>query len=173
MDFFGELLGWFIIIIVAFGLAALAGTLIRKSKTSGYKKYLVDNFPHLPPDIDMLIAKRKSKQIKPDIALILPDTGTDILLLLNESGRDITHKAYTFDELVSVESTHQMIARGAMPKTWSYEETLSLGFNDGKTYHLILENVSNKTGSDQGAVIVKNMIAPYKNKLMAIMEKKE
>jgi len=160
----------FIFFMIIWIVGLLIGRSISKKKLSNFRKYLGDNLPEIDPSKEeILIAKQKSKQVQPDIALLMREDMEDIILLLDVKGTGITHKRYQNEDLKAFKSTDQIISRGLFPKTHSYEETLQLDFADGNSYKLILENVSNKQGSDQGANVVRNMFAPWKRKLNNIV----
>lgn len=171
MDF-GELAGTFLVYFLFFMAIALIAFFIsraiNKKKLGGFKKYVAEKLPNIKPEQEMLLAKQKSKQIKSDIALLIDEDTQEIILLRDVKGTGITHHAYGYANLKAVTSTNQIISRGIAPKTYSYEETLHLAFNDGSGYDLILENISNKHGSDSGATFVRNFFAPWREKLTKI-----
>lgn len=159
----------FVIFIAVWIVALLIGRVIQKKKMSNFRKFISENLPEINPEKEqILIAKQKSKQVRPDIALMMPEQTEQILILVDEKG--IHLKRYSYDQLKAVRSLDQVLSRGLFPKTFSYEEMLQMDFNDGKSYQLVLENVSNKQGSDQGADIVRGMIAPWRRKLKEILE---
>lgn len=161
----------FVLLMVAWIVALIAGRAISKKKLASFRNYIAKKLPESDASREeLLIAKQKSRQIRPDIALLIKDITEEIILLLDVKGTGITHKKYGFGELLSVHSTNQVIGRGFLSKTYSYEETLALTFTDGQTYPLILENTSNKSGSDQGADVVRNLFAPWKRRLNSILQ---
>ena len=157
--------GTFVILMVIFFVARM----FSKKKMGAFKDYLAQKFPDLK-DAEIFAAKQKSKGIKLDIALALNEAKKEIVLLLDNKGEDLTHKVYGFKDLKAVDSTDQIIARGALPKTYSYEQTMKLTFKDGGTYLFVSENVSNKRGDDKGAQLVKDTFAPWEGKLKEIMK---
>ncbi len=170
-----ELLLVFVITFVFFMavwiIALLIGRSISKKKLSSFRKYLQDQLPEInPDDQEVLIAKQVSKQVRPDIALVINQENEEIIILQEIKGQGIRHQRYDFGDLTEVKTTDQILSRGLFPKTYSYEETLHVSFNDGKRYALIIENISNKQGKDQGADVVRNIIAPWHRKLNAILE---
>jgi len=46
-----------------------------------------------------------------------------------------------------------------------------VGFVGDVVYQFILENISNKHGTDQGADVVRNVFAPFESKLKALLGK--
>lgn len=162
----------FVLFMAVWIVAMLIGRSINKKKLGNFRKYIEEKLPNIDPEKDqILIAKQKSKQISPDIALLMPENTREIILLVDEKGSGISHKIFSYDDLIAVRSLDQVLSRGLFPKTFSYEETLQMDFNDGKTYQLVLENISNKRGNDQGADVIRNMFAPWRRKLTKILEK--
>ena len=175
MDFLEDLgssfLFYFILFLVVGGIAFAIRTVRNKQKEKGFRGYLSQNFPALGPDEPMLMAKSESKKVKPDICLVVDKANQEIIVLSNLSGKVVTHKAYKPTDLTSVDRTDQMISRGFAPKTWSYEECLNLGFNDGSHYRFYLENISNRNGTDAGADAVRDIFRPWFEKLNAYLQK--
>lgn len=160
----------FIFFMLIWIVAMFIGRAINKKRLSQFRTYIKNHLPYVDPaNENILIAKQKSKQVKSDIALLINETSREILVLLDEKGEGITHKSYPFDELKIARSEDQVISRGFLPKTYSFEERLKLEFRDGASYQLILENISNKQGNDQGADVVRNIFAPWKRRLNEIL----
>jgi uncharacterized membrane protein YdfJ with MMPL/SSD domain len=152
-------------------IALLIGRSINKKKLSNFRKYLQEKLPgNNQVNQELLIAKQKSRQVQPDIALVINEMENDIVILQDIKGEGISHRSYDYDQLKEIKSTNQILSRGLLPKTYSYEETLHLSFKDGRTYQFIIENISNKQGNDQGADVVRNIFAPWKRKLNALLE---
>jgi hypothetical protein len=152
-------------------IALLIGRAISKKKLSSFRKYMQDQLPEIDPDNqDVLIAKQVSKHVRPDIALVISEEDQEILILQDIKDQGISHQKYDFSDLVEVTTTHQILSRGIFPKTYSYEETLYISFKDGKRYQLVIENISNRQGNDQGADVVRNIIALWYRKLNAVLE---
>lgn len=163
----------FVFFMAIWIIALLIGRSISKKKLSNFRKYLQEKLPDIDPDNkEVLIAKQKSKQVRPDIALLIHETENEIIILQEKKGEGISHHRYNDDQLEEISTSDQILSRGLLPKTYSYEETLHLSFKDGESYHFVIENISNKSGSDQGADVVRNIFAPWRRKLRAILEKK-
>lgn len=170
-----EFLLTFIILFVFFMalwiVALLIGRAISKKKLSSFRKYLQEKLPDIDPENqEILIAKQKSKQIQPDIALVIYEAANDIIILQDVKGVGMSHYCYDYDQLEEVKTTNQVLSRGLFPKNFSYEETLHISFKDGNNYQFVIENISNKNGNDQGADVVRNIFAPWRRKLGAILE---
>ena len=166
---------YFVFIFVLFMAVWIVSMLISRSISKKKLKRFIDYIHENLPDIDHendehLFAKQKSKQVRPDIMLLIKEERQNILLILDSKTVGISHKSYAFEDLVDVNSTNQIIGRGLLPKTYSYEETLQLTFKDGETFQMILENISNKQGTDQGANIVREIFAPWQRKLNQIIK---
>lgn len=168
----------FVVIFVIFMLIWIVGLwiarLISKKKLNNFRNYIQENLPGVDLEKDkVLIAKQTSKQLRPDIALLINDAQEEIIILQEFKGTGMTHHRYHFDDLRDVESSTQIISRGLFPKTHSYEERLHLEFVDNESFDLILENISNKRGDDQGAEVVKNLFSPWRRKLNLIIKDRD
>jgi len=170
MDFILEFLAIFIFFLVLSLVVGLIAYLVAKKKKGVFKNYALQHFPDLK-DQELLIAKQTSKKAKLDIALIINDAKEELVLLLDVPGKGIIHKVYSFQNLKVVETFNTILERGFAPKTYSYEQTLALKLDDGSTYRFIMENISNKRGSDKGADVVRNTFAPWEEKLNKIANK--
>lgn len=137
----------FIIIMVAFFISRM----LSKKKEGVFKDYVKQKFPDLPEDTEMFTAKQKSKKVSLDIALLFNDSKKEIILLVANKGEELNHKVFPFKNLTGVESSDQILSRGALPKTYSFEKTMVLKFKDGSSYNFIAEMVSNKQGNDKGS----------------------
>ena len=157
--------GTFVILMVVFFIARM----FSKKKMGAFKDYLTQQFPDLK-DAELFASRQKSKGIKLDIALALNEVKKEIILLLDNKGEGLVHKVYGFKDLKSVDSTDQIIARGALPKTYSFEQTMTLTFKDGGIYLFVSENVSNKHGDDKGAQLVRDTFSPWEEKLNKIVK---
>lgn len=161
----------FVSFMVVWIVALLISRSISKKRLRKFKIYLQENFPHINlQKQEILIARQKSKQFLPDILLLIDETQKEIILITENKDEGITDHRYAFSDLAAVNSSHQIIRRGFFPKTYSYEETLSLNFKDGGRFTLILENLSNKKGDDQGAKVIKEMFAVWQKKLNEIVK---
>ncbi len=130
-----------------------------------------DQLPDINPENEeVLIAKQISKQVRPDIALVINEGEEKIIVLEDIKSKGINHHSYDYDQLEEIKTSDQILSRGLFPKTYSYEETLHLTFKDGKAYKYIIENISNKKGNDQGADVVRNIFAPWRRRLSSILE---
>ncbi len=168
-DFGSSFLFYFVLFMVVAGIAFVFRTIRNKQKEKGFRGYLAQQFPTLSPEIPFLMAKSESKKVKPDIGLVITDDNQQVIVLRNVSGKEVTHKLYTATDLTSLSRTNQMISRGFAPKTWSYEECLDLGFNDGNHYRFYLENISNRHGTDAGADAVRQIYQPWYQKLSSFL----
>ena len=82
----------------------------------------------------------------------------------------ISHASYAFDRLVGVDAEEEVISRGIpSQRTYSFQRTLKLSFDDGKTYPFILENISNKKGTT-GRDVVIEAFRPWEDRLNAIVD---
>ncbi len=161
----------FVGFMVIYIVAMVVGRAIAKKKLGNFRKYIQEKMPNIDSEkTEILIAKQKSKQVRPDIALLIDETYGAIIVLQDKQKEGITHHSYGLGDLTAVDTTDQILSRGLMPKTYSYEETLRISFNDGQTYQMTLENISNKNGNDQGADVVRNLFAPWRRKLNAVLE---
>jgi len=161
----------FVFFMAIWIIALLIGRSISKKKLSNFRKYMQEKLPDIDPDNkEVLIAKQKSKQVRPDIAMVINEGENEIIILQDTQGEGIKHHRYDYDRLEEINTSDQILSRGLFPKTYSYEETLHLSFKDGNSYHFVIENISNKNGNDQGADVVRNIFTPWRRKLSAILE---
>ena len=142
----------------------------NKKKTSVFRNYLKQHFPDFPEEIPIFTAKQASKGITINIVLVINEAKKELILLFANKGEEMNHKIFPFQNLAAVESSDKILSRGIYPKTYSYEKTMVLKFNDGSTYNFILENISNKYGDDKGSVLVDGLFAPWEKKLKEIVE---
>ncbi|MCD6577301.1 MAG: hypothetical protein J7K66_04720 [Anaerolineaceae bacterium] len=156
----------FVIFMVAFFISRIYG----KKKVRAFQDYAKQNFPDLPEDTEIFPAQQKSKKPRLDIALLINDSKKEIILLFANKGEELKHKVFSFKDLISVESSDKMLARGALPKTYSFEKTMNLKFKDGSSYYFILENISNKHGDDPGSDFVRSAFSPWEEKLNKILK---
>jgi sugar-specific transcriptional regulator TrmB len=161
----------FVFFMAVWIIALLIGRSISKKKLSNFREYLQEKLPEIDPDNqEVLIARQVSRQIRPDIAIVINNADTEIIILQDIKKEGIHHYRYDYNELAEIKTSDQILSRGLFPKTYSYEETLHVSFKDGKHYQFVIENISNKKGNDQGADVVRNIIAPWHRKLNAILE---
>ena len=161
----------FVLFMAVWIISMLISRSISKKKLKGFSNYIHENIPDIDSENDEhLFAKQKSKQVRPDIMLLINEEKQNIILIHDIKETGISHKCYGYNDLLDVVSTNQIIGRGLLPKTYSYEETLQISFSDGESYRLILENISNKQGADQGADVVRKIFAPWRRKLEQILE---
>ena len=154
----------FIFFMVIWAVGIFIGRSIQKKRLTAFKAYIRSEMPDINLEKqDILIAKQKSKQVRPDILLMIKEDEKEIILVTGQKGSEITQNRYHFDDLVSVESNNQIISRGVLPKTYSYEESIIISFKDHKNFQLVLENISNKHGDDKGADVVREIFSPYLN----------
>jgi len=161
----------FVGFMVIYIVAMVIGRAISKKKLGNFRKYIQEKLPNIDSEkSEVLIAKQKSKQVRPDIAMLIDEADGSIIVLQDNQKEGITHHSYKYADLTAVDTTDQILSRGLMPKTYSYEETLHITFNDGQSYQMTLENISNKNGNDQGADVIRNLFAPWRRKLNAVLE---
>ena len=163
----------FMLFMAAWFISMMISRAISKKKLKGFSEYIQQNLSDFDTEkVEQLFAKQNSKQVRSDIMLLTDDDNQKIILIQDSKETGITHTGYDFSELVEVSSSDQIISRGLLPKTHSYEETLHLSFSDGESYQLVLENISNKTGSDKGADLVRDIFSPWRRKLEQIIKEK-
>ena len=163
----------FVLFMAAWFVSLLINRSISKKKLKGFNDYIQENMTEIDLEsVEHLFAKQHSKQVRPDIMLMIDDENQNIVLIQDSKTSGISHNSHKFSDLDEVSSTNQVISRGFLPKTFSYEETLIITFNDGEPYHLVLENISNKHGSDKGADLVREIFAPWRRKLDQITKDK-
>ncbi len=164
-DFFGSFVFYFLIFMLIALISWGISRLRSKSKEKGFRGYLAEHFPQFGPNDPMLMAKSKSKQAKPDMAMAIDDAQDQVIILRNPSGKQIEQFVYPASDMTFLNRGSQMIGRGFAPKTWSYEEHLEIIFKDAIRHYFYLENISNKSGTDSGADVVRQMINPWFMKL--------
>lgn len=164
-EFFGSFVFYFIIFLVIAIVAWGISRLRAKSKEKGFRGYLAEHFPQFDAGTPMLMAKSKSKQAKPDMAMVIDDAQDQVIILRNLSGKNIEQFVYSASDMTFLDRGSQMIGRGFAPKTWSYEEHLQIIFKDAIRHYFYLENISNKSGTDSGADVVRQMFEPWFVKL--------
>jgi hypothetical protein len=163
----------FVLFMAVWFVSLMISRAISKKRLRGFREYIQQNLSDFDTEkVEQLFAKQNSKQVRPDIMLLMDDDKQKIILIQDSKITGITHTDYDFIELVEVSSSNQIISRGFLPKTHSYEETLHLSFSDGASFQLILENISNKTGSDKGADLVRDIFSPWHHKLDQIIKDK-
>ena len=163
-------LAWGVAVFVLFMLAAFISRAFNKNKLKAFQAYAKQSIPSVPDGLEMFAAKQKSKGLKLDIVLILNDSAKNLVVLQDNKGEEMKHTIHSYTDLVSADSTDTVISRGALPKQYSYERTLTLTVKDGSSYKFIQEYPSNKHGNDKGSNIVKDIYAPWEAKLKAILE---
>lgn len=157
-------------IFVLYIVAALVGAAIGVKTAKKYKAYLKTHFPQLPDDVDMLVAKQKSKKMGLSIGMVINDPAQEIIVIGKGDGKELQHRVFQYSDLSAAESSHQVIKRGALwQKTFSYERTLLVRFKDGSAFSFIMENISNRAGSDKGSRVVIDAFRPWEEKLNQIL----
>lgn len=157
------------VVIVVFTVAAfLISSRFNRKKIEVFQTYVKQRFPDLPSDTRLLVAKQKRKTMILDIVLLLNEGKEEIIVILANRGHEMTHAIYHYKDLRSTEISDTVLTQGVYPKTYTYERTLKLQFNDGSSYDFIGQNISNKNGNDKGADAVKNIFAPFESKLKGI-----
>ena len=162
-----------IVLVVVFVLiisVSFISFLRSKKKVGVFKSYMKQHFPDFPEEKPILTAKQTSKTMMLDIALIIDEVKKELILLFARKGEEMNHRIFPFHGLSAAESSDKIISRGIFPKTYSYERTLVLKFSDGSSYNFILENISNSYGNDKGSDLIKNIFAPWEEKLKKILE---
>lgn len=170
-DFLGILLfgvGVFVLYIIAMFVGAIIGGVKMKK----FREYIHQEFPDFSEDIEIFGAKQESKKIELNIVLVIFEPEEKIIILVKDKGKNIEHLEYSYNALVAVESSQQVLKRGALwQKTFSYERTMVLKFNDNSSFVFIVEGISNKAGNDKGSQAVIDNFAPWEKKLNAILNK--
>lgn len=169
MEFILIFVGTFVLYMLVFFISFAFGKARMKRKIAAYKAHIAQYFPHLSSEEPLLAAKQLSRKLNPTIALAIDNAKGEIVVLTEAAKNTVAHKAYPFDQLTSVNRTCQVLARGFLPKTFSYEETLALTFADGNTFRFVAENISNKYGNDAGADFIRNLFTPWEQKLRGMM----
>ncbi len=169
MDF-GEIFGPAVVVFVlvlVFGLAAVFVSRILQGKKLGiYKEYLKVNFSDWPDEL--LMANQKSKSAAFDIGLVNNESEKKLLLLFKIKN-EMTHKVFSYEDLREVNSSSEVISRGLpTQKTYSYQRTMTISFNDGSSYQFILETISDKRGV-KGKEIVLDTFKPWESILNQII----
>ncbi len=161
----------FAVLMLIVIVAALIGAARAKKKVGIFAKHILDNYPELA-EVKFLSASQASKAKGLDIALLIDELGKRIILLTDKKETGIASKVYDFESFVSVEPSSRVIERGVWPnKIFSYEKNLTLRFDDGATYFLFLETISNRSGDDKGSISIDNIFAPWIEKLELINPK--
>jgi hypothetical protein len=158
----------FVITLVLYMIVYFIGTASSKNRREKYQAYILQQFPYLQGQ-DFIMAAQFSMKLKPTIVLIIDNSKNNLIFVFEAGGKGFTHKIYTFASLKAVARTFQILSRGAMPKTYSYEETLALTLDDNSTYRFVIETISNKQGNDKAADFIKNIMAPWEQKLKALL----
>lgn len=156
----------FALVFVVGLVAFLRGKVRRGRKLDAFTEYLSSRFPGVGEQL--LLASRISKSGAMDIGLALDEPSRELVLVFDDKGQ-ISHASYAFDRLVGVDAEEEVISRGIpSQRTYSFQRTLKLSFDDGKTYAFILENLSNKKGST-GRDVVTEAFRPWEDRLIAIV----
>jgi len=158
----------FVLMMAAFFISRTFG----RNKQRAFQTYAQQNFPGLPQELEIFVAKQKSKAMALDIALFFDDTRKEIFIITSNKGEQMQHRVFPFSQLAEVVVSDQIIGRGALPKTYSYERTMNLKFEDSSFFRFIAENISNKQGNDQGAQVVKDIFLPWETRLDEILMQK-
>ncbi len=157
----------FALVVVVGVVAVLMGKVRRGRKLDAFTEYLSSRFPGVGEQL--LLAGRVSKSGAMDIGLAVDEPKRELILVFDDKGT-ITHASYAFDRLVAVDAVEEVISRGIpSQRTYSFQRTLKLSFDDGKTYPFILENISNKKGT-AGRDVVIEAFRPWEDRLNAIVK---
>jgi hypothetical protein len=156
----------FVLIMGAWSISLL----INKRKAGVLKNYIKKQFPDLPENGPILIAKQKSKKVMADIALIVNEIKKELILVFADKGKEINHKIFPFKDLSDVKPSDTILERGIFPKTYSYEKTMMIKFKDGSAYSFILEGISDRYGEGRGSDLVRNIFDPWEEKLNEIIK---
>lgn len=134
-----------------------------------FQAYVAEHFPELPAPEEVLVAGEPGDAKRFRALLVSPERQEVILLF--DQGRDgITHRAYPFTTLTSVDSTSRIIRRGPpTQRIYSYEQTMTVGFADGTAVPFSLEMISNKYGSDKAPGLVAAVLAPWEEQLKGLV----
>lgn len=168
MNFIVEFVVLFVVFFAIFMIAYFIAAANAKKKRAGYQAYINQNFPALQNQ-DFLMAYQVSQKVNPTIALALDESKKDTIILMPVKGKGFSYKIYPFGSLRNVFRTYQILSRGAINKTYIYEETLMLTFDDNITYKFLTWGLSNAYGTTKGADAVRNIIAPWEQKMRALL----
>lgn len=158
----------FVLLMAVFAIAYLVGISRAKKKVGVFSRFIKQHFPEVGEQ-QFLSASQASKSPGLDIALLIDEVQRRIIILQDAKATGITSKVYPFDNFVMVEPLNRIIERGAWPnKVYSYEKSMTLRFDDGAQYHMFLEYITNKAGTDKGPGIVNQAFAPWEEKLNKI-----
>lgn len=162
--------------LVTFGLMMLAflvggglGKARLHKQEAAFEAYVAEHFPEVPTPPVLLVAERQSRG-KRDTALLVAEPRGEIILLFGGGPQGVTHLAYPTSALTGVGSTSRIISRGLpTSRIYSYEQTMTVEFNDGRSFPFILENITNSSGTDDSPTVVAAMFAPWEEKLRGIL----
>lgn len=168
MNYVVEFVVLFVLIFAVYMIAYLITAGNVKKKKAAIQAYINQNYPHLP-NKDFLMAYQFSQKLNPTISLLVDDSKKDIILLLPAGSKSYSTKIYPQGSLINVFRTYRIISRGAINKTYIYEETMVLTFNDNVSYSFLMWGLSNSYGTTKGADAVRNIIAPWEAKMRALL----
>lgn len=159
----------FVITFSLFMIGFLVSRQRAKKEVVTFQRYLAQQFPELPVPAELLLASQQSKG-KADSALVVADARREIVVLFDRGAEGITHLTYPFSALRRVDSSNQIISRGLPPsRVFSYQQTMTVTFADGRSIPFVLEFPSNKHGTDNAPRLVAELFAPWEAKLHAIL----
>lgn len=157
------------LMMVAFMVGGGLGKARLHKQEAAFQAYVAEHFPEVPTPPVLLVAERQSKG-KRDTALLVAEPRGEIILLFGGGPQGVTHVAYPTSALTGVDSTSRIISRGLPPsRIYSYEQTMTVAFNDGRSFPFILENITNSSGTDDSPTVVAAMFAPWEEKLRGIL----
>lgn len=168
MGYVVEFVVVFVLIFAVYMIAYFITAGGVKKKKAAYQAYINQNFSLLP-NKDFLMAYQLSQKLNPTIVLLVDDSKKDIIILMPMGGKGYTQKIYPQGSLLNVFRTYRIITRGAINKTYIYEETLILTFNDNVSYNFLMWGLGNAYGTTKGADTVRNIIAPWEQKMRAML----
>lgn len=169
MEFVLFALAIFTITFVLMMLGFLVSKRRGKKEAAAFQEHVAREFPDLPAPAELLLASQQSRG-KPDTALVVADARREIVVLFDRGREGMTHLDFPFSALRRVDSANRIISRGMPPsRVFSYEQTMTVTFADGRSFPFTLEFPSNKHGSDKAPGLVAALFAPWEERLNAIL----
>ena len=163
------IVGLFVVLFLLFLGAGAVGRRRGRREVDAFRSYLAGQRPDLPAPVEMLLASRQSMG-RPDTALVVAGPQRELLVLLDDGKAGIHHVTYPFDAFTGASSTDRMISRGLpTQRVYSFEQTLTVTFADGRSYPFTLEMVSNRAGSDGAPSKVAALFAPWQERLNEVL----
>ena len=102
-----------IIFFVVVVIIAIIPILIRQKRIAAFKNYIKNHFPDISEKEQIFRAQRSVISITNDIALIINEAKKElIVLLIDNGGKEISHRVYPFKDLTSVKFSDRIISMG-------------------------------------------------------------